>query len=256
MCELFGASLKKKTDLNAYLREFYSHSRKHPHGWGMAQESEDGMNVLKECLCANDSELLSDILRCLPPQKSLLAHIRFATIGSTKPDNCHPFTGYDSQGRQWTLIHNGTVYSGLELTKYIDLQEGETDSERIFMYLMEKVNEEISQKGNRQLTAEERFGIIERLCHTLSPRNKLNLMVYDGELLYVHKNMDGTLYSKQIENGIIFSTQPLDKERWEDFPLCRAYAFRDGEQVFEGKYHGNEFIPTLDYITAMDAMNI
>ena len=35
-------------------------------------------------------------------------------------------------------------------------------------------------------------------------------MIYDGELLYVHKNLKNTICFKRLENGIIFSTKPLD----------------------------------------------
>ncbi len=254
MCELFGASLKKPVNMKKYLDEFYSHSRKHPHGWGLAVEGDGGMKISKSPECAVESEQLAEILSKLQPEKNLLAHIRYATVGAKKADNCHPFNGRDNSGREWTLIHNGTIYSGMELMKYLDVQQGDTDSERVFLYLIDSVNEALEQKGS--LSREERFGIVEKLVYSLSSRNKLNLMIFDGEVLYVHQNMSGTLYFKQTDEGYYFSTQPLDGDEWFGFPMCRACAYKNGEKLFEGSCHGNEFIPTLDYISAMDAMNI
>ncbi len=254
MCELLGASLKKREDLTEYLREFFSHSNKHPHGWGIAAEKNGELQIEKEPVCANESRMIEGIVERLSPQKNLLAHIRYATVGATRKENCHPFSGCDNSGRRWTLIHNGTIYSGLELMKYLDLQNGDTDSERIFMYLIDKINKALVNK--KRLDIRERFELVDSLVCGLSSRNKLNLMIFDGEVLYVHKNMNATLSYKQTENGVILSTQPLENEGWRDLPMCRAIAFKDGEKIFEGVNHGNEFISTMGSITVFDAMNI
>jgi glutamine amidotransferase len=38
--------------------------------------------------------------------------------------------------------------------------------------------------------------------------------------------------------------------------MTQTFAFKGGECVFEGEAHNHEFVPTLEYITALDAMNI
>lgn len=254
MCELFGASLKRPVDLRKYLAEFYSHSVRHPHGWGLMSEKDGRISIVKEEFCAAESETLSGILEDLPAQKNVLAHIRYATVGAKCIENSHPFSGLDNSGRRWTLIHNGTVYSGFALMKYFNVQTGKTDSERIFLHLLNNLNCAI-EKDHRP-DAESRFAVVEELVNSLSYRNKLNLMIFDGELLYVHKNMKDTLSYKKTEDGILLSTEPLEEQGWSDLPMCRLYAFRQGEKVLEGRCHGNEFIPTLGSITAADAMHI
>lgn len=252
MCELFGASLKQKEDLREYLKQFYSHSNKHPHGWGIMRFNDGKREIYKEPVRATGSRNLSTIISETSPQTDLLAHIRLATVGTPKQENCHPFYGKDVSGREWTLIHNGTIYSSRTLMKYLNNQEGDTDSERVFLYLLEKINE---KSNGRELNAEERFSVAEQLVTELSRRNKLNLMIFDGELLYVHKNMNTTLSFRKSDNGYLFSTQPLGND-WEDYPMCRLCAFKNGEQVFEGKEQTSEFVPTLEYISAMAAMGI
>ena len=110
MCELLGFSSAKKIDISDYLRTFFSHSNKNPHGWGMMYET-DRREILKEPVSAEKSTYLSDIIDYMPPQKAALAHIRFATVGTINERNCHPFTGSDISGREWTLIHNGTIFN-------------------------------------------------------------------------------------------------------------------------------------------------
>ena len=255
MCELFGISAKTPVDVRNYLKTFYSHSDRHPHGWGIMRAKDGKTEILKEPICALGSRILSRIIQKTEPQTNLLAHIRLATVGSIKYDNCHPYTGFDMSGRRWTLIHNGTIYSGIQLARYLQEQTGDTDSERIFLYLIDEINKEMIL-NDAPLSADMRCRVVDRVVTQLSPRNKLNLMIYDGELLYVHKNMKDTLMYKEIKTGVIISTQAIDDGQWKQFPMTQMLAFKDGVCVFEGGIHGNEFIPTLEYITALAAMNI
>lgn len=255
MCELLGLSVKSPIDVRGYLKSFYSHSVRHPHGWGLMRITDRKTEIIKEAVCASGSRIISEVIRKTEPQTNLLAHIRLATVGATKYDNCHPYSGFDASGRRWTLIHNGTIYSGVQLAKYLSYQTGDTDSERIFLYLLDEINKEIIL-NDAPLSAEQRFYIINKLAAALSPRNKLNLMIYDGELLYVHKNMRDTLVYKELDDGVILSTQALDDDKWLNFPMTQLIAFKDGKRIFEGTIHGHEFTPTLEYITTLDAMNI
>ena len=255
MCELFGISAKSPIDVREYLKTFYSHSVRHPHGWGIMREQDEKTEIIKEAVCASGSRIISQTICGTKPQTNLLAHIRLATVGGMKYDNCHPYTGFDASGRRWTLIHNGTIYSGIHLAKYLSEQCGDTDSERIFLYLLDEIDKNI-MLNNAPLTTIQRCRIIDKAAVTLAPRNKLNFMIYDGELLFVHKNMRNTLVYKETADGLIFSTQPLDDESWQQFPMTQVAAYKGGRLVFRGTPHNYEFIPTLEYITALDAMNI
>ena len=252
MCELLGFTSEKNTDISDHLRSFFSHSSSNPHGWGMMYENGSRV-ILKEPVCANESTFLSDMIGCLPPQKTLLAHIRFATVGSINENNCHPFTGTDNSGREWTLIHNGTIFNGRHMHRYSAVQSGDTDSERFFLSLIDNMNEHISRSVPNE---RERFEIINSFIAENAPRNKLNLMIYDGDLLYVHKNLKNTLCFKRLENGIIFSTKPLDSGIWVPFPMSQVIAYKNGSEAYRGDRHKGTFVPSLEYITAMDAMYI
>lgn len=253
MCELLGFSSDKAVDIRSYLKAFYRHSVHHPHGWGLMRECGEKIEIIKEPVCATGSRIIKNVIAQTLPQKNAVAHIRLATVGSIKTENCHPYSGTDRTGRRWTLVHNGTIYSSKMLTKYLNIQAGDTDSERIFLYLLDEINQ---AQAEQPLTAQQRFEIVNRLVISLSNRNKLNLIIFDGELMYVHKNMKDTLYFQEKNHHILFSTKPLDNSEWEEYPLAQLAAFHSGEKVFEGTKHNRIFVPTLEYITAMDAMNI
>jgi glutamine amidotransferase len=252
MCELFGFSSGKDTDISGYLREFFTHSRNNPHGWGMMYENGSRV-ILKEPVSASESSFLYDMIDSLSPLKTALAHIRFATVGSINELNCHPFTGTDNSGREWTLIHNGTIFNNRHIHRYSAAQAGDTDSERFFLSLLDCMNERISRSVPDE---RERFETVNHFIVSNAPRNKLNLMIYDGDLLYVHKNLKNTLCFKRLDNGIVFSTKPLDSGVWIPFPMDQVIAFRNGHEVYRGDRHKGTFVPSLEYISAMDAMYI
>ena len=240
MCELFGVTSKNKVEINGLLKEFYSHSVKHCHGWGLAKLVGDSIRIKKEKSSANKSEVLKKILNVPISTKIALAHIRYATIGQVEDNNSHPFTGNDITGRQWTLIHNGTILCGDQLNKYIKIQEGATDSERILLYFIELINNETKLK-KRSLLAEERFSIFDNVIGALALGNKLNLLFYDGELFYVHVNFGNSLHYKEVDGATFFSTTPLDKDEWYKVPFTRLLAYKDGEKIYEGIVHNNDY---------------
>ena len=133
MCQIFGYSSSKKIKLNSLLREFYSHSDRHPNGWGLALLDGIHANIERETLQASKSNYLEERFTEDIAAPVLLAHIRRATIGNVELRNCHPFTGFDKDGRRWTLIHNGTIFDFQPMHEYVKKQKGETDSERILL---------------------------------------------------------------------------------------------------------------------------
>lgn len=244
MCEIFGFSSSRKSNLKPYLTEFFSHSVDHPNGWGLAEFADEGVRVQIEPVSANKSKILPDLINHLEDSKTLLAHIRRATVGGVKSANCHPFVRTDASGRTWTLIHNGTVFSGMELIYYQHKQLGDTDSERILLYLIDKMNDEIAKKGC-PLNSFERFKVVEKVVANITYRNKINLLIYDGSQMYVHVNMKDTLYFKSDEFGTSFATVPLEADGWQPLPLTTLLVYREGRLKYKGKNHHNEYIDVI-----------
>ena len=249
MCELFGFSSRQGKSLKPYLREFFRHSVRHPNGWGLATFDDGGeVKVQTETVSAEKSERLPGIIDALPESKVLLAHIRRATVGGVKPENCHPFVRTDAAGRTWTLIHNGTIFSGTELHPYRKQQVGDTDSERILLYLIDKMNQKLAGRSD-PLNSFERFKVAEQVVYELSYRNKLNLLIYDGSKLYVHVNMRNTLSVRHEAGGALFATTPLEPQGWEPLPLTSLLVYEAGVLKYRGRDHHNEYLDVMGRIT-------
>lgn len=247
MCEIFGFSARDDYPANDYLKTFYSHSDKHPHGWGLACVSRRSALIEKESVRALDSHYLRERLSQPISEKILLAHIRYATIGNVEYRNCHPYSGKDNFGRTWTLIHNGTIFDYPPLSGYVKKQKGDTDSERIFLYLLDKIN--LSQREKKaKLSFEERFTILDCAVKNMSKGNKLNLILTDGHYIYVHTNCKNTLYYLEKNGVTLFSTQGLSDEGWKNVPFGQLLAYKNGKLAAEGTAHGNEYVENEEQI--------
>ena len=119
--------------------------------------------------------------------------------------------------------------------------------------MLDKLNEMIRRKGG-PLNECERFAVLEEMVAGLSPKNKLNLLIFDGELLYVHNNCRGSLYTREQEDSTTISTKPLCDGRWEDAPFTRLVSYKDGIRWITGCNHGNEYIPDSESIKALYLM--
>ncbi len=249
MCELFGINSDKKIRINEYLKTFYSHSEKHDYGWGLACFYGDSVSLEKEAIKANGSHYLKQRLQHPVLIDNAIAHIRLATIGNMSYENCHPFIKHDNMGRCWTLAHNGTIFNSPELEKYRDYQEGQTDSERILFHIVATID--VAQSSARRpLTFEERFTLLDGLVYHLSHDNKINLLIWDNEVMYVHSNYADTLNYKQLSNGtIIFSTLPLEDDgTWHLVDFRRLLAYKNGKLVARGVHTTVEYIsPERDW---------
>lgn len=241
MCELFGASSLNICRLNSYLKTFYGHSNSHPHGWGLALFDVDKSVIKKGKESALKSSFLKKYLENPVYANVCLAHIRYATIGNIEYVNCHPYCKKDNYGRSYTLIHNGTIFDYPKLNKYLKFQLGETDSERILLYIIDSLN--IKQRElKRALSFNERFELINNIISDMSKGNKLNLIIYDGEYMYVHTNYKNSLYYLTYKDTIFFSTTPLSNEIWNNVPFATLLAYKNGSLAGRGTAHNNEYI--------------
>ena len=236
MCELFGVSSDRKVRINDYLNTFYKRSVEHHNGWGLALLDDGIISIEKEPVRAVDSRYLKNRLTGSILTSRCMAHIRKATIGDVSFCNTHPFALNDRTGRKWVLVHNGTVFDSPELSSYLHSQEGSTDSERILFYVVDRVNE-LDDVGNET----ERLELIDDIVHTITPGNKINFLLYDGDYLFVHKNEPGTMYSTIRDGAVVIATHPLDNLQWKEIPQNQLLVFKDGSLVYEGRPHGNTY---------------
>ena len=241
MCELFGVNSREIIKCNEMLKDFFTHGIDNPHGWGLAAFYGNAVSLEKEPVSSIESIYLKNRLTEDIEKDKLIAHIRKASKGGIEYKNSHPFVLRDSTDRAWTLAHNGTIFESRELEPYIYRQKGQTDSERILYYLVDRINAALKEAA-RTLTPEERFSIVDKVVHTVTPENKVNLLIYDGELFYVHTNHAGSLHRYHKGSTLVISTKPLKQNRWEEVPLNTLFAYRDGELVHTGVKHSHTYV--------------
>ena len=105
-------------------------------------------------------------------------------------------------------MHNGTIFDFPKLDKYKEKEKGDTDSERILLYILDKINEfENSKKAPS--TTKERFDLLTRIIFKLSKNNKLNLMIHDGDITYIHSNTKDSLYYLKNNDSFLITSTPL-----------------------------------------------
>jgi glutamine amidotransferase len=205
--------------------------------------------IEKEPAQASKSSYLKERLSQPIVCKNAFAHIRYATIGNVEYVNCHPYTKKDITGRRWTQIHNGTIFDFAPANKYTKIQKGTSDSERIFLYLVDVINnaEDVAlERKHHHLTFKERFKILDCQLSNMAKGNKLNFIMYDGEYMYVHTNYKDSLHYLKLDEGTVFSTAPITDDNWKKVHFTQLVAFKEGVEVARGTVHGNEYIETED----------
>ncbi len=78
-------------------------SREHPDGWGVAYYKKYFPHLIRSDKEAHTDGLFRDLSEVVAT-RTLLAHVRRATVGEISVLNCHPF-----QHGPWTFAHNGEV---------------------------------------------------------------------------------------------------------------------------------------------------
>lgn len=195
----------------------------------------------KQAVASTKSARLREYCRKQIMADRMIAHIRLATKGNMEYENCHPFIRKDETGRTWTLAHNGTIFEGEAMDSYFYVQDGQTDSERILYLLVDRMNDRCRETGYLP-GAPERFQVVDDLICEIAEGNKLNLLIFDGEFLYVHTNCRDSLYLSKRQGGYVFSTVPLDEQEWKPLPLNTLLAFGDGKLIRTGTDHGYEYV--------------
>ena len=133
----------------------------------------------------------------------------------------------------WTQIHNGTLFEAPDVDPYFYRERGSTDSERMLLYFLDRV-EEATLKAGHPLNADERTTLVEKTLAHLTPHNKINVLLFDGEQLYVHTNYKGSLHVCEDGRSAWFSTLPLRHGNWEPLPMNRLLVYKNGQRIYEG----------------------
>jgi|GEM_PF-2398138 len=231
MCELLGYTNYRDTDINTLLDQFFYHSIKNRQrdGWGLASYSEQGQKIVirKEHCPAHKSKYLKKAFKGKIISNLAIGHLRQASRGAVNFANTHPFI-QTIHGVDWALAHNGTMYlSNKDLYNGNRKIKGTTDSERILCFIADFIE---------QAPVGMEFEAIQDAIETLNEDGMLNLVITNGQTLFVYANRFSTLFaSTHYKRCTILMTRPEFGLKWKPVETGKLLAFENGVKIKEGR---------------------
>jgi hypothetical protein len=144
--------------------------------------------------------------------RTVLAHLRLASVGSVKLDNAHPFT----HGR-WAFAHNGTLHAFDRHRAAIEALiapayrafRGDTDSERCFALFLTRLASRTDSGGTPSLgnvqwalaTTMDEVARITDVEVGHGKRSAMNFLVTDGDLLAATRRDRTLFFAAEAERG-------------------------------------------------------
>ncbi|MET4576937.1 putative glutamine amidotransferase [Ottowia thiooxydans] len=153
----------------------------HADGWGIAFFEERGVRLFVDPTAASASPV-ADLIRRYPIQsKNVISHIRKATVGEVRLENCHPFVR-ELWGRYWVFAHNGDLKDYAPRLHGQFRPVGSTDSEQAFCWLMQ----ELAKAHASVPPVEELTRTLAELVPQVARFGTFNFLLSNGEALWAH----------------------------------------------------------------------
>ena len=190
MCELLGLSSSAPATVNFSLPQLAEHGRvsgTYNDGWGVGYYDELDVRLFKEANAVADSDWVRFIANHDLRSMLVIAHTRRATRGTRSYPNAQPFIR-ELAGRVHLFAHNGDLPGIFESGAFQPERfnpVGETDSERAFCVLLERIAS-IWTRPHATPTLRERFLIVSSFAGELRALGPANFLYSDGDLLFAH----------------------------------------------------------------------
>ncbi len=243
MCELLGMSFNLPVQPKFSFKEFRKRGYRNPHGWGLGFYPDNTAIVIKEPRDAIKSKL-SNFVNNYPYIRSeiIISHVRYATHGKSEYRNTHPFQRI-IYGKDFVFAHNGSLRANYLELGYLE-PLGETDSERLFCYILENFRYD--------------YTYLQELLNEINDFGTMNLIFSDGEYLFAYHDKHGykNLYAVRRgspspglsfeddvmslildeekdpdQHGYVISTDKLTNERWRKIKKGKLVVFKDGKVI-------------------------
>lgn len=255
MCQLLAMSCKEPATINFSLEGFQARggiTDEHKDGWGIAFYEDQGHRIFRDHEPASTSALLKTIKDLHIKSRTVIAHIRKATVGAVNLRNCHPFKR-ELWGQTWIFCHNGDLPDYHPSLNGSFTPEGETDSERAFCYLMESLSKRFPDAAKDKCPDNsELYSALQQLSHEIAAYGIFNILLSNGDMLFTHcstnlsyltrsypfakatlidcaMNMDLSAHNSRTNRMVIITTKPLTyNEPWVTCQKSEALMFREG----------------------------
>lgn len=251
MCQLLGMNCNVPTDICFSFSGFRKRGGEtdiHRDGWGIGFFEGKGSRVFLDPEPSAHS-VLAELVRSYPIRSlNVIAHIRKATEGEVCLENTHPFLR-ELWGRHWLFAHNGHLPDFRPLLKGIMTPVGNTDSEWLFCWLLEKLRRRF---GTTPPSRSELFSTLRKLTLTFAERGISNFLLSNGDVLVAHcsthlsyivrqapfgeahladedMSVDFRKLTQPADRVAVITSLPLtDNEAWVDMRPGTLWMFCDG----------------------------
>ena len=209
MCRLFGFRSSVRSGVHESLiaaeNALARQSMENPDGWGVAYYQKRFPHVIRSEKLAIEDNLFKDV-SAVVSTRTLVAHVRKATVGRVEVLNCHPF-----QHGPWCFAHNGNIafFAKNPLVRdqiaheidprFLSYVLGSTDSEMCFYLFLSRLArkvEDIYHEGVRiELALEALQETVDTICSLADPRVededdlcRLSFIITNGALLIGYRH--------------------------------------------------------------------
>lgn len=260
MCELLGINFEHAVDVDFTIRAFALRDAENADGWGLAWYPDQSLALAKEPLTWRESDY-AEFLQTYSHLHSntYVGHVRKKTVGG---ENTHadtqPFMR-ELMGRDYCFTHNGTVYGAEKLPMGRFHPLGDTDSERVFCHLLQR----IVDRGHH-LESTEDWQWLHEACFEYNQSGKFNCQITDGhrlisyhdinafkgmwmELLITEahqmQSFDDPTIHVDVEpdganRGVVIASLPLNRADWIRFAPTEMVVVEAGAVVYRATMLG------------------
>jgi predicted glutamine amidotransferase len=253
MCELFACSSSSPINVHFSLEEFSKHGGKtagHKDGWGICYYDENDVRRFRGMHPAYCSEELNFLKKHNIISKTIISHIRKASVGNISLHNTQPFIR-ELRGDVFSFIHNGLVLS--DFPKLTPLSHftpiGKTDSEKVFCTLLNNL------ALQNQIDYQTIKGVFIDLVNQLKDDGPSNIILSNGTYIFaysdVRKNkfddlvpglhylvskslpeVDGLEINTFTEHDkILLASVPLSQDNWIELNPSTYFSACDGKII-------------------------
>lgn len=258
MCELMGLSFAEPVAAKFLIHDFAARDVENADGWGLAWYPDQSLALVKEALTwrkSDYSHFLEGYQRI--KAKIYLAHVRHkSTGGEPTHADTHPFAR-EFAGREYCFAHNGTLPNFLTLPMGLFTPVGDTDSERIFCYLLDAI-----AVGQKKMDSEADWRWFHGKLAELNQQGTLNCLLSDGCRLFGYRDVTGwkglalrkirfhgaeerhfedttmeiAVAGDATNHGCVLATRPLSDTGWHELKLGELVVLERGRLTFSS--HG------------------
>jgi glutamine amidotransferase len=204
----------------------------HEDGWGVGYYKENGAERVRSTRSAALDPFYRELAQSLRA-RTVVAHVRQASMGTVAERNCHPFV----HGR-WIFAHNGTVVGFPSIREEVRASlparlsqciQGDTDSEHAFFLILARLEKDVGTLESPQPVQAlcEAMASTIRWLEERSPRDgkepsRFNFLLTDGQRLVASRVGHSLFWRKAQKNegaGAVFiASEPTTAEEWAEIP--------------------------------------